>query len=333
MAPGRPIGAREVEMGPNVPIQEKTLSNVVRTLEARPLYAAVFGICLLIVIVAAIAATRVPDPNRGLLIAAALAALVVALLVLIRASKLVEPTPVPPAPSPPEPNKLLEKRSTNTEVNELLGQLLSRISEAVKIEHPILLGEVRHELVELRNRAEKWARGEHWAGSDGYSRVLIELYRTARSSVFSTAVPEYLASWDAQLGQQMLDAHQDSEATVTRVFVFERRTDITPAAMAIMQRQSEHPKISVLVYINQEETTFNFPPIISRDFTVIDGGEVIGVTATFGDNLTAIWYFRDKNMSEEFRRYSKGLEAGSIPFATIKKWWNEEGDGIVDHKA
>ena len=138
--------------------------------------------------------------------------------------------------------------------------------------------------------------------------------------MFSTSLPEYDTTWDSALGDEILAAHSDSRASVTRVFVFETRDQVLERHLALMEKQSAVTNVNVRVYLNQEDKLFNFSTDYSRDFTVIDSGAVVGLTQSYGlGNLRAQWHFGDAVLAGRLRHAKDALTRNSIAFPQFKE--------------
>lgn len=87
-----------------------------------------------------------------------------------------------------------------------------------------------------------------------------------------------------------------------------------------MRRQSRVRNVSIYVYIKDADPFFRFPADVSDDFTMVDDGEVIGTTLTFGDEnkLTAHWYFRNPQQARKFKEIVDALRSGSKSLAAFE---------------
>jgi hypothetical protein len=66
---------------------------------------------------------------------------------------------------------------------------------------------------------------------------------------------------------------------------------------------------------------FELPTDISKDFTVIDRGEAIAVTLSFGgDNLAAEWYIKDEDRKIRFEGLCKSLLRASEACPQFEEW-------------
>jgi hypothetical protein len=206
-----------------------------------------------------------------------------------------------------------------------LRKVRDNVQEAAKRTNPVLKEEISEELNRLVIESEKWSRGELHIPVARYDSVLINLYDNATESIFSTTIRDYLATWPNELMEKMIDASERSRATtVTRVFVFANRNEIDQKAIEVFRRFLKSSKIRSLVFIDAEGYGFNFPPEVSKDFVVIDQGEVIGVTMSYGqENLTAVWHFGDTSKKPRFEKTCKNLESRSKSADAIINWWEE----------
>jgi hypothetical protein len=69
----------------------------------------------------------------------------------------------------------------------------------------------------------------------------------------------------------------------------------------------------VLLYFD-DETGFEFPPHLGNDWTVIDEGEVIGITQRVGDFYEARWYFGNRTQAQSFGILQERLSGAAEPY-------------------
>lgn len=197
----------------------------------------------------------------------------------------------------------------------------------MRIDSAVLKDEMRYEVDHLREKAALWERGELRCSNEQYIRVLISLYENAKTDVFATTIPEYMQTWNSPLGDRFLEAHGRSRANVVRLFIFDKLTDIKEEDLRVMRKHANQGRIEVRVYIETEDPVFKFPTDISRDFTVVDRGETIGISVSYGsDDLEAQWYFRDQNRIARFAQIERSLRAGSRSLSEIETRWREQAN-------
>ena len=273
-------------------------------------------------------ATRANGTNFTIL----LIGMLLVLFALIGAVVMVE---VKGRSAPPDARKSELSRSpeqghaqTAVVAHQALEQQIKSIGENVQLaarrNSTILTDEISHELNTLSIESRAWSRGELQSSVQRYNSVLLTLYDHANESIFSTTIRDYLSDWPEELMEKMITAGEKSRArSVTRVFVFAERTEIDETAIKILRRFQESSRVLSLVYIDGEDQGFNFPPDTSRDFVVIDKGEAIGVTVSYGlGNLRAQWYFGDPERKLRFKKMCDDLERGSIKVSDVLKWWD-----------
>lgn len=284
-------------------IDPRTLRRITAALSARPELVLVFAVCTLVATLAAGAQLFVDKEQQLPLFALAGAFLIGALVAGARVFRDVTQSSF-------EPHRESEAApATEAPFAGAMASTAQSLGRAQRIDNPVFLEEVTLALDDLRSRAEDWARGKLIAPEERYNRVLLKLYESATTSVFSTTIPDYLETWNSPLGDQLLEAHQRSTAGVTRVFVFNERSELTDAAVTLMRRH-EDAGVRVLVYIDREDPGFSFSPDVSRDFTIIDDGRAIGVTVSYGRALQAEWYFDDNARKGRFRDIRESLLRG-----------------------
>jgi hypothetical protein len=181
----------------------------------------------------------------------------------------------------------------------------------------------------LRADSGSWARGELLPSQARYNATLKALYENAVTEVFCTSIPDYFATWQSPLGRALLDAHGRSRAVVTRIFVFDSVDSVDAEVMKVMEEHEDHPRVSVLVFLDQDDKLVSFPPDLSRDFTMIDQGQVIGITMSFGSQPQAAWYFDDADKKARLNRLREGLIESATPFKEFQKRWALRREGVA----
>ncbi|MGK7899207.1 MAG: toll/interleukin-1 receptor domain-containing protein [Xenococcus sp. (in: cyanobacteria)] len=159
-------------------------------------------------------------------------------------------------------------------------------------------------------------------------RMVKDMYKNAKSSVFSTCVTQYLHQWDSRHGEDLLDAHRYSQASVTRVFIFKNNSEIDELAHKIMRRH-ESEGIDVRVYIKSKQR--EHPLLHSErqdDFTVIDKGDAIGVTTNYltedkEEKTQATWYFSDQ---KRYSKYKTMIDILTDGVPTLKEYFESIGN-------
>lgn len=119
------------------------------------------------------------------------------------------------------------------------------------------------------------------------------------------------------IGHQLMEAHLKSKASVTRLFIFNNREEIAPNATRVMDAQAK-AGINVRLFFSEEFKQFPWPAEVSRDFTIIDNGEAIGITLSFGsNNLVAEWYVQNHNRKQQFEGFRRMLVQASEALSTF----------------
>lgn len=194
------------------------------------------------------------------------------------------------------------------------------LQSALKIDNDVFSKMIYRHLAGFRDRVSEWRDGTFRTRGEEYHRLLLDLYRSAQTNVVSTSASAYQATWRSTLGDRLLAAHATGKAKVERIFVYNRREEITQDAIEEMRRQSRVRNVSIYVYIKDADPFFRFPADVSDDFTMVDDGEVIGTTLTFGDEskLTAHWYFRNPQQARKFKEIVDALRSGSKSLAAFE---------------
>lgn len=206
----------------------------------------------------------------------------------------------------------------NARFDDILDALKENIAAALRYDNDDFHSAVLEQCNEFRSRSADWGRGT-FTTFGHYNDLLLAFYKHARHSVFSTSIPAYLSAWTTRLGEQIIETHVNGAATVTRVFLFDTRDQVDAEAVKVMKNQNDK---GIVVMVNfAEDAPHQAPTQIIKDFTIIDHGDAIGVTKSFGANLAAEWYIKDKNKMEFFEDYSSKLKDSSVKFPTFYSSW------------
>lgn len=206
------------------------------------------------------------------------------------------------------------------DLEEKLTKICTNVRLATKINAATLSTVITSKLDSLVIKSEPWSRGELHASIKQYQPILLELYRTATSSIYSTTTREYIKYWKGdELLTAMIDACEIPQAvSVTRIFVFKNKEEIDRRAIEVINKFNDSARIETFVYIDGISARYRLPNENERDFAVIDGGEAIGITVSFKSKYpTAVWYFGNKSRKLNFAKICKKLEDASDPAAKI----------------
>jgi hypothetical protein len=99
--------------------------------------------------------------------------------------------------------------------------------------------------------------------------------------------------------------------------VFTSIGDVTRTQIDVMQEQQDTGRIEVSVLSDEPQILF---PELSRDFTIIDGGDVIARTLAY-DKPTAMFHFYDPVRSESFGRLQNELITRSRSLEQFRARW------------
>lgn len=209
----------------------------------------------------------------------------------------------------------------DTEAEEALNNLNKGIIKALKIDNPVFRRAVMTRLHDfLGGEIERWRQGEIVVQRRS-GEFLLGIYKNATRNIFSTSNKEFSKHWSETYGERILKVHSESEAEVTRVFIFDEMREVTEEDYLLIKKQHES-NIDVRIYFDKEDNYFQFPSDIARDFTVIDDGDVIGITESFSlDNYTSVWHFRNQNLSNRLKNVKTSLLNGSMKFQNFEGVW------------
>jgi len=244
-----------------------------------------------------------------------LASLLAAVIVVWR----VQPSPIDLTPAPTVAPVSHPLASGDQTFDEVLYAIHLSVSDSLKFRNKTFRDAILQECQDFRAKADDWSDGRIRVHSN-YNQLLLRFYERAQTAVFSTSIPDYLSTWVTPFGDQLMQAHGRSDAVVTRIFIFNNRDEINLDAVNTMEKQAK-AGINVLLYFT-DESAFSLPADISKDFTVIDHGEAIGITISFGgDNLAAEWHIQAQNKKQRFEGICHTLVQGSEQFAKFRQWW------------
>lgn len=293
-------------------------ATVVDAMRAEPAYVLVFGVAALFFIGGGAVAIIGGASGNVSLLAATLLCWVFAMLSALYAIRMRQGG-----------RGLADRAGWTSRTRRLSDELVSAldsIAESVErsLERPndALHGLIGEALDEWRAISSEWGAGQVMVSGVRYNAVLLRAYETAGTSVFCTTAPKFgQMAWSQPLGEQILEAHKKSRARVTRVFVFDSFAELTAEALAVMEKHASEG-IEVHAYFDDEDETFEFSPVASRDFAIIDGGRLLGVTESFNPDFpSAKWYFGDENRIGYFENVKEQLLRGSEELEAVRQRW------------
>jgi hypothetical protein len=180
-----------------------------------------------------------------------------------------------------------------------------------RIRVPLYQEVLTSELADFRVKLKRWQQARVVLVDHQYAEFIDRVYASAQNDIFATCSDYSIDYWKGRSGERLFSAHRRSSARVTRVFVFETRAEISDAAWSVMEEHVRH-NFKVCIYINAEDSRFSFPPDLNRDFTVVDGGLIIGKANHRRHTTVSEWVFNDKDEKQRFAGYIKCLVAGSV---------------------
>jgi hypothetical protein len=185
--------------------------------------------------------------------------------------------------------------------------ILEHLRQAYRVEHRVFDSHFRSWIEESLTISQKWAGGELCV-AHAYNDVLLNVYRYARKEIVSTSVPEYRSVWNSDEGDLILKTQcANKTARSTRIFIFRDRKSITSQDKAIFRKQLKH---RIRVQIHLASTKAFFAPSLENDWTIVDGGKVVGLTKRLeNEKGEANWYFFNQAMGSKYASLSKQLLA------------------------
>ncbi|RIL04527.1 MAG: hypothetical protein DCC71_13820 [Proteobacteria bacterium] len=200
----------------------------------------------------------------------------------------------------------------DAKLRESLLRIGRNSTKSMTFRHDLFRERVQVRCAELATDSDEWSRGRITVRAD-YGRALIAAYRSARKEIVSTCIPQYMRTWHRALGERILEAQRENtQARSTRVFIFNREEDVKDDDRMIFRKHAG-AGVNVRLFFDQE-APHRFPPDIGNDWTVIDGGDVIGVTKRVNDAPEAQWIFFDPAAKQKFAHEVENLLHGSERF-------------------
>jgi hypothetical protein len=186
--------------------------------------------------------------------------------------------------------------------------------KAAMVPHPVFQQEIRFRYQEFLSNSEHWASGT-FIVRNAYENILLGVFENATKEIFSTSVPQYRQTWASRFGDQLLKVQRDAQkrgVQSTRVFVFNKESDVTDEDKQIFAKHFAHG-IRVLLYYDGENK-FTFPPEVGSDWTIIDDGAVIGKTLNVGGYYEARWYFGNQGEQKRFLFLKTRVKSSALSY-------------------
>lgn len=293
---------------------EKLVSLIISNLSDSPAYLFLFGIILLFCLFAiGTGATAIINQDNELFIytfiffgVAFISSIILVMVIEVRSSKKT---------TPEEGFRIMTGEGA---LDESLNAILDNIKKGITFENNVLNKRMVDSVNIWRAKSGDWGIGQFVAKPEEYQSVLISIYENAQNDIFSTSELEYDNAWNKELGKQIIRAHEKSGAHVKRVFVFNSRSELNESIIGIMKKQNSNTKISIYSFFDNE-VAYNFHPDLSKDFTIIDGGELIGITSFGDEGFSARWHVNDLNKKNAFLEIKNNLIHNSEYFSETHK--------------
>jgi len=209
-------------------------------------------------------------------------------------------------------------------------RLSMSLSKAGQIGNQAFQTELGHKVAEWIKESAQWENGEVYVRRN-YTSFLYAIYKAARSNIFSTSIPDYNKFWGQDLGQSLLRVQSENEeASCTRVFVFDSIEDFDDEHRSILAEQVRSG-IHAYCYFNLEDQDFDLSPDVGKDWTVIDDGDVIGITHDLGNSdsdIAATWHFCDQGR----RAYFASQRDRLLDICSLRRWKARE-DGTLESES
>jgi hypothetical protein len=230
-------------------------------------------------------------------------------------------------PSQPERQAYIEIAESTVTVHpfsDAVAAIERALKTAQKYDHPVFGEALKHSVAQLVKTAKDLGRGTFTDTDNDADATLRAVYEDASQTIFATSVPEYFYVWRSPFGQNLLDVHASGKAQVTRLFIFNARTDITSEVIAELDKQIATGRITIHVFVDDDAEDYDYPAELSKDFTIVDEGRVLGVTITYGERSRAQWFFDDEDRSKRYGGVRDQLIMHSYKYARLKEIWQSD---------
>jgi uncharacterized protein len=193
----------------------------------------------------------------------------------------------------------------------LLGNIQVGVKKSLSIENRIFGLGVNSKLAELYRAVTDWEKGIIVVPPEDGGRFLVDLYREAKESVFSTRLKQFSGTFQgSSLPNDILNANRRASVPTTRVFIFDAEADVNAFDYREMVRQ-QAAGIDVRVLIRSNVSITGS----IADFTIIDK-LAVGVTEFAGPRAAAArWTFNDEMTFRPFLDMKEQLLSKSVKFA------------------
>ncbi|TXG84166.1 MAG: hypothetical protein E6R14_05325 [Thermomicrobiales bacterium] len=80
---------------------------------------------------------------------------------------------------------------------------LQNLRSAAQVQHQAFRDEIAIECIQWRKQSDSWSK-RFLRSSQGYERLLLNVYKLAKRTMFSTSIPQYRGTWMSTLGDNIL---------------------------------------------------------------------------------------------------------------------------------
>lgn len=200
----------------------------------------------------------------------------------------------------------------NDNIEPKLRKLVAHAHAAYNIRHDMFHDYIESWCTRHLEQSQLWPEGAMTIESDSIT-WLENVYHNATTEIFSTTIPSFMPIWRTLKGRQLLLAQAKLKVPSTRIFVFRSERSVKAADRTTM---AEHRAagITVRTFFDRAISAFDWDPSkIETDFTFVDNGDVIGVTAET-KHYRSRWFFKNDEKKKEYKRHKESLMNFSEPF-------------------
>lgn len=209
----------------------------------------------------------------------------------------------------------------NSDLQERLNNIKDYSNEISTISNKTFQKIVLNRLDGFILNMRSWKNGELYVTKKNGQEFLIDIYQDAKENTFSTSYGDFIRHWTNEFGKRILNANQRSNSDVTRVFIFDKFSDLDSKIIEIIRKQSQSG-IKVRLYFDAEDNTLGLDSETNRDYTIIDD-TIVGITENFGINtdFRAKWHFKNQDLVRKLNIERQKLMRVSLTFEdAIKKY-------------
>lgn len=210
-----------------------------------------------------------------------------------------------------EPSSEARPDESESQSSAAVEAIARNVPQSLKYKDPVFRRELLTDLQKFCRYTEEWTNGRFMAFRK-FDSMLIDLYKSARRSVFSVCLAENMTIWANAVGDNVLEAqeesHRQNNCAVKRVFILGKDQELGEPVLEILRHQDACEYVDLRIITDEHGLTKGL------EFTIIDEGAAIGLSKHIdGERVDAYWHF-DCDSGHECMEMWREVEAKSMPF-------------------